>query len=315
MRELYQRQAEMDARGLPYALAIVVRAVAPTSAKPGDRALVTPEGTVFGWVGGSCAEPTVVRESAAALADGQTRLVQIAPEPVQPARGDGERPGLVVVPMTCYSGGALEVFIEPHPAKPELLVAGNSPTTQALVDLGTTLGYRTTVVDLTRRPELRGATRTLDEWGPLESPAARFDDTYAVVATHGTFDEEALQWLLARSVRYLGLVTSAKRYESVRSSLRSVGVTPEQLARITAPAGHYLGAKTPAEVALSVLAQITELRRGGAQNRPDAVEGEVERPVEAAVEVASAPAASLASPSPPGGGGSCCSKKETGGTK
>ena len=119
----YETAKALEARGEGYVLATVIRAVAPTSAKPGDKAVVTEGGTVHGWIGGSCAEPTVKHEAELALADGECRVVQITPEPVHA----NEREGLVVVPMTCYSGGELEIYLEPHVAKRELLVFGNSP--------------------------------------------------------------------------------------------------------------------------------------------------------------------------------------------
>lgn len=281
---LHALATELEARGEAYATAVVVRAVAPTSAKPGDRALVTENGTIHGWVGGSCAEPTVLRESAAALQDGQPRLVHITPEP--PATDD--RQGLVVVPMTCYSGGALEVFVEPHPAKPALLVCGNSPVAQALVDLGARLGFRTSVLDLTERPALTGADRVARK---VEDTEGWIAQSHVVVATHGTFDEEALAWVLARHPAYVGVVTSRRRFSSIRADLAGRGVSAEALDAIRAPAGLNLGGTTPEEIALSVLAEITQSRRQGAASLP------LSESTPASTEAAAAPAKK-----------SCCSK-------
>lgn len=278
--------AALAARGEAYVTALVVRAVAPTSAKPGDRAVITSDGVVHGWIGGSCAEPTVRRESAAALADGQPRLVHITPE----APSSDDRRGLVVVPMTCYSGGALEVFIEPHAAKASLVVCGNSPVAQALVDLGGRLGFLTSVLDLSERPDLQGADRVAGKLSALEEWI--HDQAFVVVASHGTFDEECLETALRLNPNYLGMVTSARRFASIRAGLVRRGFDAAQLDDIRAPAGLELGAATPEEIALSILAEVTALRRGRERVRPT-------QPVEV-VEAPSGPAAATEG---------CCSKK------
>ena len=185
MDSWYRTAKELEAKGESYVLATVIRAVAPTSAKPGDKAVVTASAVVHGWIGGSCAEPTVKKEAALALADGMCRVVQITPDANLP----NHREGLVVVPMTCYSGGELEIYLEPHRAKRELLVFGNSPVAQALVELGIAVGYKVTVVDTTERPPLEGATvlTSLDD-----AKLARPTEAAVVVATHGVFDEDAI---------------------------------------------------------------------------------------------------------------------------
>ena len=185
MDSWYATAKELEARGESYVLATVIRAVAPTSGKPGDKAVVTEEGVVHGWIGGSCAEPTIKKEAKAALADGACRVVNITPEP----NVANDREGLVVVPMTCYSGGELEIYLEPHRAKRELVVFGNSPVAQALVEFGIAVGYKVSVVDTTERPPLEGATviTALDQVELL-----RPEEAAIVVATHGVFDEDAI---------------------------------------------------------------------------------------------------------------------------
>src|SRR5262245_54909062 len=171
-------------KGEPFVIATVVRAESPTSAKAGDKAIITQRGLIDGWVGGSCAEPTVLTEAKAALEDGECRLIQISPT----ADPSAERQGMKLYPMTCYSGGTLEIYIEPHLALPMLLVFGNSPVARALAELGRVMNYRVTNIDLTERPPLPGTVikdlEKLDELGP--------GAIYAVVATHGMFDEKAL---------------------------------------------------------------------------------------------------------------------------
>ncbi|MEM7434405.1 MAG: XdhC family protein [Myxococcota bacterium] len=254
MDRVHETAQELEVRGEGYVLATVIRAVAPTSAKPGDKAVITEAGVVHGWVGGSCAEPTVKKEAELALADGACRVVQITPEPVRA----GEREGLIVVPMTCYSGGELEIYLEPHVAKRDLVVFGNSPVSEALIQLGVAVGYRVTVVDLTERPPLDGA----DVVKSLEALTLRRPHEAAmVVATHGVFDEEALCHALELEPEYLGVVASPRRFASLRGDLRRRGVEDDAWSKVDGPAGIDIGATTPSEIALSILAAITANRQ------------------------------------------------------
>jgi xanthine dehydrogenase accessory factor len=253
MDSWYRTAKELEAKGESYVLATVIRAVAPTSAKPGDKAVVTANGVVHGWIGGSCAEPTIKKEAELALSDGACRVVQITPEPNLP----NDREGLVVVPMTCYSGGELEIYLEPHRAKRELVVFGNSPVAQALVELGVTVGYKVTVVDTTERPLLEGATviTSLDEV-ELNRP----DEAAIVVATHGVFDEDAIARSIELGPSYLGVVSSPKRFSSLGGSMQRRGVSRESWAQVDGPAGIDIGANTPQEIAISIIAAITAHR-------------------------------------------------------
>jgi xanthine dehydrogenase accessory factor len=305
MDRWYQTAKELEQRNEGFVLATVVRAVAPTSAKPGDKAVVTEEGIVQGWIGGSCAEPTVMREAKAALQDGACRVVQITPDPELPAK----REGLVVVPMTCYSGGELEIYLEPHPAKAELLVFGNSPVAQALIELGIFAGYRVTAVDTTERPPLEGATVVRE----LEQAELRRPERAAVViATHGVFDEDSIARAASLQPRYLGVVASPRRFSSLAASMKRRGLPPQAWARIDGPAGLDIGARTPAEIAISILASITAQREGvtvtterpsQAGERPRAQPKAV---VGAAAGQSAAAAAPEHEPTHGKGGGSCC---------
>ncbi len=253
MDRWYRTAKELEAKGEGYVLATVIRAVAPTSAKPGDKAVVTEEGVVHGWIGGSCAEPTIKKEAELALSDGACRVVQITPDQGLP----NDREGLVVVPMTCYSGGELEIYLEPHRAKRELVVFGNSPVAQALVELGVAVGYMVTVVDMTERPPLEGATvlTSLDE-----VEVRRSDEAAIVVATHGVFDEDAIAKAVELAPSYLGVVASPKRFSSLHGSMERRGVSREAWSRVDGPAGIDIGAKTPEEIAVSIIAAITAQR-------------------------------------------------------
>ena len=259
---VFERAQRLQEAGEAFVLATVVRAVSPTSSKPGDRALITADGTVHGWVGGSCAEPAVKKQATEALKDGKARLLQITPEVVT---GDS-RPGMVVVPMTCYSGGTLEIYLEPNLAKAELLIFGNSPVAQALVSIGNSTEFLTISVDITERPPLEGAARRLTDLKAVK--VRNKESAFVVVATHGVFDEQALGCALDLAPAYIGVVASAKRFGSLRESLIEAGACKGKMSKVKGPAGLNIGAKTPEEVALSILAQITQTRRTTAEAPP-----------------------------------------------
>ena len=289
--------ADLRARGTPFVMATVVRAVAPTSAKPGDKAVLTDDGLLVGWVGGSCAEPIVRREAEAALRDGECRLLLITPEDHPPEGRDG----LIVHKMECYSGGALEIYLEPSLALPRLLVFGNSPVSRALCDLGRVMRYVVTAVDLGDRPQMGAdidTVRSLDALPPLD-PA----HTFAVVSSHGVFDEESLEKAVKLSLPYTGFVTSKKRREQVFGALAAKGIAAELLQRIQAPAGLDLGARQPEEIALAIMAQIVATRRRGA----DAPK--VEAAMAPAAAAASAPALATENVVSLGKPKSCCHGK------
>ena len=243
-QDLFELAGDLRRRGEAFALATVVRCERPTSAKPGAKALIRPDGSVSGWVGGACAEPVVAREALAALRDGHPRLVVLV--------GDGGRDparteGIVHYPMTCHSGGTLEIYVEPFLPKPLLLLVGHGPVIETLATLAESAGY-----DVATRP---GETVTAALRGLALGP-----DSSVVVATHGELDEDALTQVLATPAGYISLVASRKRAASVLATLHQRGVPPEHLGRLKAPAGLDIGAVTPEEIAVSILAEIIHAR-------------------------------------------------------
>ena len=260
-RSIHARAAELEAGGRTFALATVVAVRRPTSARPGASGIVHPDGTIEGWVGGSCAQPVVVRESLRALADGQPRLLRLSRD----GPGEGRRAdGVVELVMTCHSGGTLEIYVEPHLPAPHLWVAGTTPIAGALVALGAASGWRVTLFDPIADAEaFPGAEAVLGdrELRKLEFAAS----PYVVVATQGVWDEEAVAAALRRDVAYVGLVASPTRAAVVRTWLRDEADLPEdRVAALRAPAGLDLGAETAEEVALSILAELVQVRRGRA---------------------------------------------------
>jgi len=226
---LADRAAELRASRVPYVHARVVLAEAPTSAKPGAEALVLPDGTIEGFVGGTCAESTVRAQGLALLDSGESLLLRITPTP------EPDKTGMLVVHNRCLSGGTLEIFLEPVMPAPAIVVAGSAPVADALRSLAVQVGWR-----------------VADE-GDLSSASA------LVVASHGRDEEPALKAGIDAGVPYVGLVASRKRAESVIGSL---GLCAGHAAHIHSPAGLDIGARTPAEIALSILARIVAVRNG-----------------------------------------------------
>ncbi|HEY3183206.1 MAG TPA: XdhC family protein [Gaiellaceae bacterium] len=239
------RAGRLAAEGRPFALATVVHVERPASTRRGDRALVTPDGAVEGWIGGACSEPIVVREALRALADGEPRLVRIGP----PGTEGGE--GVVCAVSECASEGTVEVLIEPQLGAPLLAVVGGSPAARTLARLAAEIGWR--VGD-----EPEGADAV-------------------VVASMGRDDEEALERALASGVGYIGLVASAKRARVVVAALRERGVGEEALARVRSPAGLDLGPCSQEEIAVAILAELVAWRH--ARPLPESAPTEAVDPV------------------------------------
>lgn len=234
------RAAELREARVPFVHARVVRAERPTSAKPGDQAVVLADGSIEGFVGGACAESTVRAQGLSLLDSGEPLLLRISPEP--PAGGGPipeDPPGTLSVVNHCLSGGTLEIFLEPVVPAPVLAVHGDSPIAAALLSLAEGVGFHGA-----RGEDGAGL-------GGPEGPAA------VVVASHGRDEERALEAAVREGVPYVGLVASRKRGEAVVAGL---GLDEAQRAEVHTPAGLDIGARTPQEVALSILAEIVSLR-------------------------------------------------------
>jgi xanthine dehydrogenase accessory factor len=260
-RSIHARSAELEADGRTFAFATVVAVRRPTSARPGASGIIHPDGTIEGWVGGSCAQPVVVREALRALADGQPRLLRLSKD----GPGEGRRAdGVVELVMTCHSGGTLEIYVEPHLPAPHLWVAGTTPIAGALVALGAASGWHVTLFDPIADPEAFPAAEAV--LGDRDLRKLEFaTPPYVVVATQGIWDEEAVATALRRDVAYVGLVASPTRAAVVRTWLREEAALPEErVAALRAPAGIDLGAETAEEVAISILAELVLVRRGRA---------------------------------------------------
>ena len=266
--ELLRMASELAGREEPFVLAVVVRRQPASSAQAGDMALITAAGEFHGWLGGSCTQPTVVREARRALADGRPRLLALSPDPEAE-----RRPGVAVFPMTCHSGGSVEIYLDPILPATRLLIFGASPIARALATLGQAMGYSVSammdgVADEPAPAAAAGAAPAAAVAAAAGDPAARGARSYAVVATMGDRDEEAIRAALALRPAYLGVVASARRFAQVRESLLAQGVAAAALDSIRSPAGVAIGAQEPAEIAVSVLAEIVARRHAAAAGPP-----------------------------------------------
>lgn len=265
--DILRRAAELTERGEPFALATVVGRTPPSSARVGRKALVRADGTLEGWLGGSCIEPVVRREARAALRERRSRYVILTPD------GEADRPGAFVHPMTCHSGGTVEIFVEPQLPVPALTLFGDSPVNRALCRLGPVAGLRVEVVGA-EDPEAFPEARTLEA---LDAAGGGGDggpgvERYAVVATMGEWDEDAVRQALDAGARYVGLVASPERAEEVRRRVQDGGAGRDE--RVRSPAGLDLGAEEPGEIAVTILAEVIAARRAGrtAEGTPEAGE-------------------------------------------
>jgi xanthine dehydrogenase accessory factor len=257
--DVLDRAAGLRERGETFVVATVVRVDPPTSARPGDKALIAADGMLWGWIGGSCSESLVRREALHAMGDGQPRLVKISPD-----MAPEHQPGVVAHVSTCPSAGALDVFIDPHLPRPMLLVIGDTPAAHTLIRLGATIGYETCAVHpnaiASDFPEADRVIGSLDL-----APAKPGPTTWAVVATMGHYDEEAIEALLPYDVAYIGLVASRRRAATVHDVLADRG--GRDLERVRRAADSSVGGSQE-EIALAVLAEIVAERHAQQPSYP-----------------------------------------------
>jgi xanthine dehydrogenase accessory factor len=237
-----RRAQRLAAQGVSFVTATVVHARRPTSVEVGNVALVHADGTIEGFVGGVCSEHSVRAYSLKALESGEAVLLRILPFAEEGETVPAPDDGAVTVQNPCLSGGAIELFLEPVLPAPRVLVVGDTPITAAVLRIGGELGFDVVSV-------------TGDGFDP------RPNDLALVVAAHGRDELHTLRRGLEAGIPYVGLVASPKRGSGVLGELRSDGVSKKALAQIDVPAGIDIGARTPAEIALSILARIVAVRR------------------------------------------------------
>lgn len=244
--------------GEPFALATVVRTVAATAAKAGAKAVILPDGTVSaGWIGGGCARAAVLKAARDAFADGKPRLVSVQPPDALQVPAGEERGGVRYAKNMCPSQGTMDIFVEPVLPRPQVVIFGASPVAVAVADFAARAGYAVTVCGpAADQAEFREADRRIDAL-----PRHECGSRYVVVATQGRGDEAALLAALGAEVDHVAFVGSRRKAEALKAKLIERGIDPDRLAGLKAPAGLDLGAITPEEIAISILAEIVAVRR------------------------------------------------------
>jgi xanthine dehydrogenase accessory factor len=260
-----EQAGELTRRGQAFALATVVWRQGPSSGQQGSRAIVTDAGELHGWIGGACAEPAVIREAREVITEGVPRLLLLgSPEQFASTGRIGSTAdgapvvpeGVSVVPISCQSEGALEVYIEPVLPTPHLVIVGRSPMAHTLAELAGALGWRAELID-----------------GPDFTAADADERSMVVVATQGHHDEEAVEQAVAAGPAYLGLVGSQRRGAALLGYLADRGVPKGRLDQVRVPAGLDLGRTTHAEIAVAILAELVQLRASGVLPRQPATAG------------------------------------------
>ncbi len=252
---ILEKASELKRQHQPFALVTVVRCESPTSAKPGAKAIVDASGSIQGWIGGGCAQPAVIDTVKKVLNDGQARLIRVSP-----TKEGSVEDGIINFDMSCHSGGILDIFIDPVIPKPALLIIGVTPSAQALSILAHRVGFDVTAMfpgaDESLYPD---AIQIIDG---LDTSALNFaTPPFVIVATQGRKDEQSLETALLTGSDYIGFVASERKVEKIKQYLLERGHEQSELDVILAPVGVEIGAITPEEIALSVLAGLVKSRR------------------------------------------------------
>ena len=270
--EILKRATELVAKGKPFAMATVVRAQSPTSARPGSKAIIEVEGDIQGWIGGGCAQPAVLKSARESLQDGQPRLIRVSPK-----GGEANLEGIIDFGSSCFSGGTLDIFIEPVLSQIPLLIIGSSPVAVSLCALAKNVGFRVTVV--ARNAEEEKNKEKFQDAAQIISDQKLSEVEFTsppliIVASQGQRDEACLIAALEIESTYIAFVASARKADKLKNKLLQRGVTEAQVEKIISPAGIEIGASTPEEIALSVLAGLVKYRRSGAYAKSNVKQSE-----------------------------------------
>ena len=238
----------------PFCIAVVVCREAPSSGKTGDKAVINKYGEITGWIGGGCVKSIVIKEAEEAMKTGKSRLVKIGNE----AKPD-KKEGVIEYKMTCHSEGTVEVYIEPVLPAPHLLVMGSSAIARALVKISKAAGYRVTVAAPDTKPNtFEKVDELISQLNLKQVKTTKV--TFIVVATQGEQDETALEEALSKPHAYIGFVSSRKKKTAVMEYLLQSGQDKTEVEKIHSPAGLDINAKTPEQVAISILAELVQVQ-------------------------------------------------------
>lgn len=251
--------------GDSFAVATVVRTLSVTAAKPGAKAIINQNGEIIeGWIGGGCARHAVIKAAVKSITDGEPRYVSIHPDEVLKEQGmdvGEEVDGSWVASNMCPSKGSMELFIEPFLANPELIVVGASPVALSVCQLAGLFDFTVSVVG----SNVNRPVQHYQHWSDVPVEHAH---RYIVVATQGAGDLKALSGSLAVQSQHIGFVGSHRKMTHLKSKLEEQSHAPAVLEYIKGPAGLDIGAVTPHEIALSILAELVQIRRSAKSIQP-----------------------------------------------
>lgn len=295
---LTEKARQLEAEGVPYALATVVRCKSPTAARPGDKALITGQGDIHGWIGGGCAQPAVIKTARQSLRDGQPQLIRVSP--AQDADPEEDVTGFK---SACFSGGTLDIFIEPMLARPVLLLLGSSEVARSLACLAHFAGF--TVIVAAPAATQTDFPRADQLITGFDTGSASFCGTpLVVVATQGKGDQAALQAALGVDTFHRAFIASARKAGKLKQLLKDKGHPPQAVDGIVAPAGLEIGAASPPEIAVSVLAGLVAARHAQTHLAPElSAQARAEAPVQAGPTAEGSGQAAL---QPAGAESGCC---------
>lgn len=245
-------QRELDE---PAAMAMIVRREAPSSGKPGDKAVITRKGQVKGWIGGGCTKGIVIKEALEAIEQQSPRLVRI-----QPKDAPSDQNGVKNYRMTCMSGGTVEVYIEPIMQVSKIHIFGRSHISKALCEIGRAAGFYVNIISELADDQMFPSANKITKLSAFQAEESMKKD-FVVVCTQGEEDEKSVEQAILSQPKYLSFVSSRKKANSVFLYLKRAGVEHKELVRIKTPAGIDINAKTPEEVAISILAEIIKEKR------------------------------------------------------
>jgi xanthine dehydrogenase accessory factor len=254
LEQFLAKAQELRKKNEPFAIAVVVRREAPCSGKSGDKAIINKYGEIFGWVGGGCVKSIVIKEAEDAMRSGEARLIKIG-KSASPIK----QQGIMEYKMTCLSEGAVDIFLEPVLPTPHLVIIGKGAIAKALVKLGKVSGYRITAIANDAKPDtFEGVDELITQLNFQQVKTNTYSSI--VVATQGEDDEKALELALKQQHAYIGFVASKKKRTGVFEYLLQSGVEQSKIDEIKSPAGIDINAKKPEEVAISILAEIIQLK-------------------------------------------------------
>ena len=250
------RAAKLQKKSIPFAIATVIDTVAPTSAKPMAKAIITADGKMEGWIGGGCAQETVIEEALRCINKGMASVLRLSPDQIS----DGNVSYKKEIFLTCESGGTLEFHIEPVLPMTKLVIYGNTPTVKALSKMGEHLGYEVyALAPGISKMDLPDGVIKKEEFSIIEGQCV------AIVATQGDGDLKALRAAVASKPEFLSLIASKKKTNTLLKQLENEGIEKDIIGSIKFPAGLDIGAITPQEIAVSIMAELVQQKRAVAQ--------------------------------------------------